>query len=115
MACSKHLLQSFISKYTRVQKPVGHFIRAVLLIPLYVPLFAPKASSSVTASSVYTIVLKVRPSTPVEVLPCQVCLRSKWLLTQSVEFLKVVLLLFLLQHLKCAQEKIVIPSSKQLS
>ena len=44
----------------RVQKPVGNFIRAVLLMPLYVPLFAPKAYSSATASHVYTIVLKVQ-------------------------------------------------------
>lgn len=48
----------------RVQKPVGNFIRAVLLMPLYVPLFAPKAYSSATASHVYTIVLKVRASRP---------------------------------------------------
>ena len=43
-----------------MQKPVGHFIRAVLLMPLYVPLFSPKAYSSATASHVYLIVLKVR-------------------------------------------------------
>lgn len=43
-----------------VQKPFGHFIRAVLLMPLYVPLFAPKASSSGTASDIYTNVLKAR-------------------------------------------------------
>ncbi|CAK0787367.1 hypothetical protein CVIRNUC_010587 [Coccomyxa viridis] len=41
-----------------IRKPVGYFVRAVLLMPLYVPLFAPKASSSATAGSVYTIVLK---------------------------------------------------------
>ena len=49
-----------------VQKPVGYFVRAVLLMPLYIPLFAPKASSSATAGSVYTIVLKVRPSSQVQ-------------------------------------------------
>lgn len=48
----------------RVQKPVGHFIRAVLLMPLYVPLFSPKAYSSATASHVYTIVLKARAHPP---------------------------------------------------
>ena len=42
-----------------LQKPVGHFIRAVLLMPLYVPLFSPKAASSETAGNVYYIVLKV--------------------------------------------------------
>ena len=45
-----------------VQKPVGHFIRAVLLMPLYVPLFSPKAYSSPAAGNVYFVVLKVRPS-----------------------------------------------------
>ena len=49
-----------------MQKPVGYFVRAVLLMPLYVPLFAPKASSSATAGSVYTIVLKVRPPSQVQ-------------------------------------------------
>jgi hypothetical protein len=41
------------------QKPFGNFIRAVLLMPLYVPLFSPKASSSDTANTIYTYVLKV--------------------------------------------------------
>ena len=54
----------------RVQKPVGYFVRAVLLMPLYVPLFAPKASSSATAGSVYTIVLKVRPLSALQEQPC---------------------------------------------
>lgn len=42
-----------------MQKPFGHFVRAVLLMPLYVPLFSPKAYSSDTASTVYVYVLKV--------------------------------------------------------
>lgn len=41
------------------QKPFGHFVRAVLLMPLYVPLFSLKAYTSDTASTVYTVVLKV--------------------------------------------------------
>ena len=46
-----------------VQKPVGNFIRAVLLMPLYVPLFAPKAHASPTAATIYINVLKVRART----------------------------------------------------
>lgn len=42
-----------------VQKPFGNFVRAVLLMPLYVPLFSPKAYSSDTASTIYVSVLKV--------------------------------------------------------
>ena len=43
------------------QKPFGHFVRAVLLMPLYVPLFSPRAYASGTASTIYVNVLKVSP------------------------------------------------------
>ena len=59
----------------RMQKPVGHFIRAVLLMPLYVPLFSPKAYSSATASHVYIIVLKVQAQPPYA-LPAEACLNK---------------------------------------
>ena len=59
-------LKLYKTRNMRVQKPVGYFVRAVLLMPLYIPLFAPKASSSATAGSVYTIVLKVRPPSQVQ-------------------------------------------------
>ncbi|BDA42921.1 probable mechanosensitive ion channel protein 10 [Coccomyxa sp. Obi] len=41
-----------------IRKPFGHFVRAVLLMPLYVPLFSPKAYASGTASTIYVNVLK---------------------------------------------------------
>ncbi|KAK9909747.1 hypothetical protein WJX75_006863 [Coccomyxa subellipsoidea] len=41
-----------------IRKPFGNFVRAVLLMPLYVPLFSPKAYSSDTASTIYVSVLK---------------------------------------------------------
>ncbi|CAL8467439.1 g6977 [Coccomyxa elongata] len=41
-----------------IRKPFGHFVRAVLLMPLYVPLFSPRAYASGTASTIYVNVLK---------------------------------------------------------
>ncbi len=58
--CFSQVLRGLKGAVVRMQKPVGNFIRAVLLMPLYVPLFAPKAYSSATASHVYMIVLKVQ-------------------------------------------------------
>ena len=90
-----------------MQKPVGHFIRAVLLMPLYVPLFAPKAASSATAGSVYTIVLKVRPSPQLQEGPCHAgcaaALSVFW--PYWPHFLLVVFCLVLLWHLKWALER----------
>lgn len=44
----------------RAQKPGANFIRALLLLALYVPLFSPRAYSSSTADAVYTNILRVR-------------------------------------------------------
>ena len=81
-----------------VQKPVGYFVRAVLLMPLYVPLFAPKASSSATAGSVYTIVLKVRPSRQLWEKPCYAWYASA--LNGYWPFWLIFFCLLLLWHLK---------------
>lgn len=50
-----------------VQKPLANFIRAVLLMALYVPLFSPRAYSSGTGDTIYTNVLKVRLG---RIFPC---------------------------------------------
>jgi hypothetical protein len=54
--------ESPVVLWLALQKPGANFIRTLLLLALYVPLFSPRASSSATADAVYTNILRVRCS-----------------------------------------------------
>ena len=52
------------------QKPGANFIRALLLLALYIPLFSPRAYVSPLAAAIYTNILRVRPSIIAPFLYC---------------------------------------------